>query len=264
MRWGMLKRLRISTTLAIGLSSQSGLAFTLMGGAAPTIGWSQSHVQFHLNPENCPANVVSLLEKAFAVWNGVPTSSLRVSQGSDTGSNIEQVLAGTIDETPSIHCSTNMAALGLNPDVIPGVAMGARFDSRGSIVTGALVLNVQDGAGANINTFDPDLTVDVITHEIGHVLGLGHSADKNALMYYDASARTAASLAQDDVDGITYLYTRDEFGPDAAFGGCAVIGVSALRHPSGGYLIAGLALPIVVVLLRRRLTHRCFTNHDGS
>lgn len=45
----------------------------------------------------------------------------------------------------------------------------------------------------------------VFTHENGHVVGLGHSSDPSALMYaYYSGAH--CGLAQDDIDGITYLY----------------------------------------------------------
>jgi hypothetical protein len=240
--------MRLVTFFAFGLIAQTGLAFTLNGGTVATKGWSNPSVQFHLNPANCPANVASLLEKAFDVWNSVPTTSLKVSKGSDSSVTIDQVLSGTIDVTPSIHCVTDMASIGLNADVIPGVAMGASYDGSGNIATGALVLNVQDGAGANINTYDSDVTINVIAHEIGHVLGLGHSASHAALMYYDASERTQASLSQDDVDGITYLYSRNEFGSDPMFGGCAVIGANVSN--SGGWLIlVALALPVMASAL---------------
>ncbi len=43
------------------------------------------------------------------------------------------------------------------------------------------------------------------THEIGHSLGLGHSRDRNALMYaYLTSDK--ATLGQDDINGIQALY----------------------------------------------------------
>jgi predicted Zn-dependent protease len=45
----------------------------------------------------------------------------------------------------------------------------------------------------------------VALHEMGHLLGLGHSTDQNAAMYpYWAGVRR--NLNQDDVDGIMALY----------------------------------------------------------
>lgn len=231
--------------------SRAAFGFTLMGTTFATKGWNNPSVEFHVNPANCPADVNALLEKAFDVWNGIPTVSLNLKRGSDSVATIEQVLAGTFDATPTIHCVTDMAALGLNPSVIPGVAMGFRSDGSGNILSGALVLNVQDGASANINTFDSNLTIDVITHELGHVLGLGHSADKSALMYYDASERKSPTLAQDDVDGITYLYARNELGSDAILGGCAVIG-SGRKTGVPWFSILILAIPVILVALKYR------------
>lgn len=47
----------------------------------------------------------------------------------------------------------------------------------------------------------------VAVHEIGHVLGLGHSSVEEAIMYPTISARTRkVNLADDDVEGIQQLY----------------------------------------------------------
>lgn len=224
------------------ISSQC-LGFTLLGGTIATKGWKNPTVELHVNPTNCPDNVRDLLEKAMDVWNGVPSSSLELKLGSDSATTIEQVLAGTIDVTPSVHCVTDLSAIGLNANVIPGVATGQAYDQKGYLITGALILNVQPGAAANINRLDSELTIDVMTHELGHVLGLGHSAEDSALMYYDASSRKSPTLGQDDVDGITYLYARDELGADPVLGGCAVIG-SRHHDPISWMMVIVLAIPV--------------------
>ncbi|GAV58089.1 Peptidase_M10 domain-containing protein/PG_binding_1 domain-containing protein, partial [Cephalotus follicularis] len=47
----------------------------------------------------------------------------------------------------------------------------------------------------------------VAVHEIGHLLGLGHSTDPNAVMYAEIEAGTIKrDLDQDDIDGIHSLY----------------------------------------------------------
>ena len=51
-------------------------------------------------------------------------------------------------------------------------------------------------------TFDLET---VALHEIGHLLGLGHSADPNSIMYPTYSG-VRRSLGQDDLDGIRRLY----------------------------------------------------------
>ncbi len=45
----------------------------------------------------------------------------------------------------------------------------------------------------------------VLLHEIGHALGLAHSGEKDAVMYYEP---TAAELSEDDVEGLRSLYSR--------------------------------------------------------
>lgn len=44
----------------------------------------------------------------------------------------------------------------------------------------------------------------VITHELGHTLGLGHSSNYSAIMY--AYMHGQSSLHQDDINGVSYLY----------------------------------------------------------
>ncbi|XVF02363.1 hypothetical protein REPUB_Repub04eG0168900 [Reevesia pubescens] len=47
----------------------------------------------------------------------------------------------------------------------------------------------------------------VAVHEIGHLLGLGHSSVEDAIMFPTISSRTKkVELANDDIEGIQYLY----------------------------------------------------------
>ncbi|KAM3208777.1 hypothetical protein ACQJBY_063452 [Aegilops geniculata] len=65
-------------------------------------------------------------------------------------------------------------------------------------------------AGGDVSRASLDAAVDlesVAVHEIGHLLGLGHSSVEGAIMYPTITSRTQkVELAKDDVDGIQSLY----------------------------------------------------------
>ena len=51
----------------------------------------------------------------------------------------------------------------------------------------------------------------IATHELGHSLGLGHSKDRESIMYaYYKSSMPASGLTDDDVKAIQYLYGKSE------------------------------------------------------
>ncbi|XVF14167.1 hypothetical protein REPUB_Repub09cG0033900 [Reevesia pubescens] len=89
------------------------------------------------------------------------------------------------------------------------------FDGPGNVLAHAFA--PQDGrlhydADENWSTTNPirinqiDLE-SVAVHEIGHILGLGHSRDPNAIMFaYYRPGTVKRNLGQDDIDGIRALY----------------------------------------------------------
>ena len=232
-------------------------AFTLSSSTDSAMrGWANPTVTFNVNTANCPANVFDILDAAIAVWNNVGTSRLVVKRGGASTTTPSQLYAGSATDVPVIACDPNFGTTtGLSAAAVAGAGVALNRSPGGNISYGFMLLNVQPGAGANISNFSSTIVSIVLAHEIGHVLGIGHSADASALMYFDASAKRNLALAQDDVDAVTYLYPRDELGGDQLFGGCARIG-AAPPPPAAGllWMLAVAMAPLVTVLsLRRRI-----------
>lgn len=226
--------------------AQPSAGFTLISGSDPTMqGWPSHDITFNVNSSNCPASidVPGLINEAAKVWNNVATSNVKASYGTTTTST-----AG--GSPPVVYCETNFqSVVGADQNYVPGAALVGSPPTGGNLATARLVLNVSVGS-ANITRFDQTKLLIILAHEIGHVLGLGHSQDSSALMYYNASAKTNLLLSQDDIDGISYLYPRDELSGDPMMG-CGV--VKSVRPPnpptaSALWILALLLMPIAVAL----------------
>lgn len=195
---------------------QKSFSFTLISTSnSNQQGWANSNITFAINATNCPAGVdiTGLVNSAISTWNNVPTSKLNLSVSGTT--------ALTSAASPvTVYCETNFQTVtGADQNFVPAAA-GPSI-SGNTPVAGILYLNVSAGT-ARISNFNQNTLILIMAHEIGHVLGLGHSQDTNALMYFDASAKTTLGLAQDDIDGITYLYPRNEMNGEKPFG-CGLV-----------------------------------------
>ena len=227
-------------------------SFTLTGTNPDFKGWASGDVKFAINSSNCPAgiDVKKLMEESFAVWNNVSGSRLKLSVVGTTAltSASDPVTVYCLITYPSPFTAADM-------DTIPGFATNSSVGNNA--VGGYVVLNATSGQ-ANISRYNQELLRLIIAHEVGHVLGFGHSQDQNALMYYDASLKTTFSLAQDDVDAVTYMYPRNELGGDKLMG-CALVKSlpSSPPGPQGLFLTFFLLLPILISLrLRQKIVRR--------
>ncbi len=238
-----------SIVLTILLGSYQVFGFTLNGTQK---GWKEQSLEVNINTTNCPSDILDRLNEAFKLWNSVPNSSLKLSLGrtSSTTSTYDLMHNAALD-TPVVICSSAFTADVSTPtspadgNSIAGVGF-ANTDSNGNLNYGGLVLNVESGKRADITITSESAKSLVIAHEIGHMLGLGHSSFEPALMYYSIGTKTNLSLAKDDWDGISYLYPRDELSKTNLAAGCGLVKNQPSSSAQGLIVLLLLLCPLFV------------------
>ena len=189
--------------------------FTFLGPARWFEPDSNTAVSMKINAAGeplAPTNGFDQIRQSFQAWSSVSGSSFWYQDGGFTngvgfqhdGINAVSFRDPLGQMDPPVNCSGILAIGGfsLSDSSQTRTVNGTTFNR---ILEGDLVFN--DGwAGCgfyeNFSNF-----AEVATHELGHVLGLGHSSNPDATMYYLAHFDgRGASLRQDDIDGLRAIY----------------------------------------------------------
>lgn len=201
-----------------------GSRFTL--GDGPTRWRHPDHgevIGLHVNAANFvyAAALGAAVDWAAGQWSSVPGSSLRVVNAGPTEScgfkglnHVTSVAVDCLNEVPGQGCRSGVIAIG-GPRTYerdPVEFNGILFRST---LSGDVVLNdpTQDSNGG-CDLFDNQQMLNaVLTHEVGHVLGLGHSAagePGNRPTMFGYIQQGMETLHDDDIEAIRFLYPSPE------------------------------------------------------
>jgi len=158
---------------------------------------TNNFVTQNYNPKNDPTGGgLNALMNTFQSWNGVTTSVFEFLYGGETGR-----CPSLVRECPgpqNFDGKNDVAWLGLTGCCTLGVTwFGTSTDEADMALN-----NNFDWATVEEDGFDVET---VFLHENGHVVGLGHSEEKLAVMYPSYQG-VRQNLHQDDKDGIAWLY----------------------------------------------------------
>ncbi len=224
----------LAAALLAGVPAFSYLPdFTTPGPQMDHWDFSAFPVTWNLNPStgsniSGSRNVRDVMTAAFNTWTGAPNAVVMVNQGADSTVSSESSSANQNINLICFVCtdadftkdSQTLAVTITTMANAAGQTSGSRVATFvGQILKADILFNpgttfsTDSGACAPPSSTCQDLQT-VATHEIGHFLGLDHSAVVRAVMFPAAS--TIQTLSYDDVAGLSLLYPKNP--PDVPTG----------------------------------------------
>lgn len=243
---------KIILFLSLFIISFDCLSFTFT--TKPPTKYDSNTVKVYISTGSCGSNLsTSDLESwvesaAKDYWNKVTTSALKLEPSGMVSRDLTDIDDDAYSEIATYRpLQANSIIVGCN-DLNTNFGVSDSTLGVGVIVdigtkkVGMVLVNT------NSDFSDTGQSIALIAHELGHALGLGHSSDPIALMYYAVGGKIQERLTMDDKDGITWLYPHEKKVP-ASCGSIAFISNSDNNGSNGGPMGPSLLLGFLLALL---------------
>ncbi len=204
-------------------------------------------INVYLNQVSCPVSVEEELEQAIAIWNeGSAVDPLIELIGSTEANDLSASLFLFEENGIVVNCSNNLNTLGRNKDLSYGLASAKDSDEDGFLDKGYIILN--NDFGGELKYFSQDIKIrkKVITHFLGHALGLKHNTDDLSMMN-EVVLNTSLELSDSDITNLNLLN-----GQQIDTGGCTKGSVSVTSNPPNPMSFILLFAPLFLMLFLRK------------
>lgn len=205
------------STLAVLAGSAFGYTVFRRGNGNVTVWPTNTSVPWRLaNNILGDVNETALLEslgKAFDAWEDVPCSGISFQYAGRTGVEPSQGLF--------IYFETSQ----WDPSADDVLAYGpSQSTSDGTIVAGQVIFNAVEHEWTTVPNVPPGKSdiQGVAAHEIGHTIGIGHSREVEATMFFTVAnePEDERTLEEDDRNAACFLYPTTPFNDGGACDAC--------------------------------------------
>jgi len=225
--------------------------------------WPQRTIHYRINRRSSPGSPSELtgaIKRSFFAWSSPSCTDLYpVHDGttSSTETNLTLPSTGAIDRVNTLVFRDSWPPAGVSDpaisELMPAVTTVVYDSATGEILDADIDVNVQD---YRWTLGDDKIELDlqsVLTHEIGHLLGLAHSDNPAATMYPQVKAGQIHKrvLAADDLLGLCAVYPFGAVTPAGA-------GEGTVPQPTGCSVTGNFSMGWIWLLLL--LSLRLFMN----
>ena len=189
------------------------------GGRLVMTHWTNRHVKFYLNSQGCHDVEMATLEKiADAVaqtWSAVSSATVTVEFVGTTDA-LPSALTNRADGINVLYFDNTNRIIPPNSGIL-GVTY-VSYNNDGTIEDTDIILNDAEWNLAQPNSDGTTMLQALLTHEMGHALGLDHSTlnepPELQPSLYPYFAGGESTLETDDKAGISCVYPDDSFDND--------------------------------------------------